>query len=529
MDGVRKCLSDEFSNIYILNLRGDIRKNMLSKGRALEGGNIFASGSMASIAISLLVKNPKSQSHGEIYYHDIGDDLSREKKLERIIDFSSIAGIPMWQRIIPDDHGDWLKQRDDGFSKFIVLGNKKSDEPALFESYSLGVSTNRDAWVYNAGQRNLISNVKNMIGFYNSEVIRFATAHSGLSTSAVMEKVDSFIDTDPEKFSWTVNVKQELSRGRTFEFSSSHVKPSLYRPFTKQWMYFNRAFNERVLQMPKIFPQEGGENLVICIAGIGARAGFSALMANSLVNLHTLDTAQCFPLYLYDGVAVKEAGEQHSLLTSENQTTSFTRRDAISDAGLIHFQKNYPSDPITKEDIFYYVYGLLHSPDYRERYADNLSKELPRIPLVKMAADFWAFSKAGRGLAHWHLNYETVEPYPLTIDAKGVQSDADYRVEKMKFAKKGDKSTVIYNGKITLRAIPAEAWDYVVNGKAALDWVMERQSVKTDKASGIVNDANDWAIETMGNPKYPLELFQRVVTVSLETQKIVAALPKLDI
>ncbi len=184
---------------------------------------------------------------------------------------------------------------------------------------------------------------------------------------------------------------------------------------------------------------------------------------------------------------------------------------------------------ISKEDLFYYVYGILHSPEYRERYADNLSKELPRIPAVKKAANFWAFSKAGRALADLHLNYETVEPYSLTIEVKGALTNADYRVEKMKFAKKGDKTTVIYNQRITLKGIPEAAWDYMVNGKAALDWVMERQSVKTDKASGIVNDANDWATETMGNPKYPMELFQRVLTVSLETMKIVKALPPLEI
>ena len=205
------------------------------------------------------------------------------------------------------------------------------------------------------------------------------------------------------------------------------------------------------------------------------------------------------------------------------------RRDAITSDGLAHFQSAYPGEQIGREDLFYYVYGILHSQDYRERYADNLSKELPRIPAVKKPADFWAFSKAGRALAELHLNYETVEPYALTIEAKGTLTSADYRVEKMRLAKKGDKSTVIYNQRITLKDIPESAWDYVVNGKAALDWVMERQAVRTDKASGIVNDANDWAVETMENPKYPLELFQRVVNVSVKTQDIVNSLPSLEI
>ena len=238
--------------------------------------------------------------------------------------------------------------------------------------------------------------------------------------------------------------------------------------------------------------------------------------------------AQCFPLYLYGEEAQAQNSDTADMFAPPAEAQR-PRRDAITDSGLAYFQEAYSDQVISKEDLFYYVYGLLHSPDYRERYADNLSKELPRIPRVKTAADFWAFSQAGRALAEWHLNYETVQPYPLTIEAKGPLTDADYRVEKMKFAKKGDKTTVLYNGKITLRGIPEAAWDYVVNGKAALDWVMERQAVRTDKDSGIVNDANDWAMETMGNPKYPLELFQRVVTVSLETQKIVAALPKLDI
>ena len=209
------------------------------------------------------------------------------------------------------------------------------------------------------------------------------------------------------------------------------------------------------------------------------------------------------------------------------------RRDAITDDGLKHFQTAYPGENITKEDIFYYVYGLLHSPDYRERYGDNLSKELPRIPCVKKASDFWAFSKASRDLAELHLNYETIAPFAATIEGDdGGQPASAYRVEKMKFGKSGkdkDKSVIHYNTRITVRGIPLEAYDYVVNGKSAIDWVMERQGIKQDKNSGIINDANDWATETMDNPRYPLELLLRVITVSVETQKIVAALPKLEI
>ena len=253
--------------------------------------------------------------------------------------------------------------------------------------------------------------------------------------------------------------------------------------------------------------------------------GHFALMIDSATCLLPDGGAQCFPLYLYDEVAQASKDD----LFAAPVEGGLRRRDAITSGGLAHFQSAYPGEQISKEDIFYYVYGVLHSQDYRERYADNLSKELPRIPAVKKSADFWVFSSAGRALAYLHLNYETVEPYALTVEANGPLTNADYRVEKMKLAKKGDKSTVIYNNRITLKGIPEMAWDYVVNGKAALDWVMERQAVRTDKASGIVNDANDWAAETMGNPKYPLELFQRVVTVSLKTQDIVNGLPALDI
>ncbi len=530
-DGLRKCLAEEFSSIYVFHLRGNQRTSGETSRR--EGGKIFGSGSRAPIAISLLVKNPNAAERGQIRIHDIGDYLSREDKLEKIASYASVAGISEWQAIEPDAHGDWLRQRDDSFGRFMVLGDKKGSGPKLFDNFSLGVVTNRDAWAYNASRAKLEASMRGLIGFYNAEVARFDAAHSGLDSKKRGEQVDEFIDTDPTRISWTRALKQDLTKGRTFEYDAACRVPSLYRPFTKQWLYFNRRFNEMVYQMPRIFPDAASKNMVIQISGVGARS-FSALMGGALPSLDTIEKGQCFPLYLYDE-AVQQADDG---LFPDSAEAGPRRRDAITDEGFAHFASAYPGETISKDDLFYYIYGLLHSPDYRERYADNLSKELPRIPRVKTAADFWAFSRAGRALAALHVDYETVEKYPLTIEAKGKLTDADYRVEKMKFAKKkdpdtgksvNDRSTVIYNGKITLTGIPEDAWGYVVNGKAALDWVMERQCVKTDKDSGIVNDANDWAIETMGNPKYPLELFQRVVTVSLETLKIVNALPALDI
>ena len=522
-DGLRKCLVDEFSSLYVFHLRGNQRTSGETSRK--EGGKIFGSGSRAPIAISLLVKNPKAEAHGQIHFHDIGDYLSREEKLERIVSYASVAGIPGWQHVVPDEHGDWLKQRDNSFSQFIVVGDKDEKSAlALFDNYSNGVKTQRDAWTFNSSRDKLATNMGRMIDFYNAEVGRFNSLPPGLDEKLRQKEVDGFIDTDPTQISWTRALKQDLGKDRRYTFEADCLVPGLYRPFTKQWLYFNRRFNEMVYQMPRIFPGAGKENLAINTTSAGGL--FSVLITDTLPSKFVgEDVAQWLPLYIYEESAKASKRD----LFAEPVEGGLRRRDAITDAGLAHFQSAYPGEQISKEDLFYYVYGILHSPDYRERFADNLSKELPRIPAVKKAADFWAFSKAGRALADLHLNYETVEPYPLTIEAKGTLTDADYRVERMKLAKKGDKTTVIYNHRITLKGIPEAAWDYVVNGKAALDWVMERQAVRTDKASGIVNDANDWAIETMGNPKYPLELFQRVVTVSLETQKIVNSLPALDI
>ncbi|PJI32486.1 DEAD/DEAH box helicase [Acinetobacter pseudolwoffii] len=537
-DGLRKCLTDEFSSLYIFHLKG-LRGLQTSGERAKkEGGQIFGQGSGAAIAISILVKNPNAKKNGEIYFHDIGEYLSREEKLEKISNFGSINGIGTltgWTKITPDAHNDWLSQRDDSFSEFIEIGNKKDKNAiTLFSNFSLGVATNRDSWVYQYSKKKLETNIHGLIKFYNSERQRI---YKILQDQPRVD-VNSLVNNDSTKISWTRALKNDLKKGKELIYEDLSIRYAIYRPFTKSLMYFNRQLNEMVLQFPKIFPTENTENLVITLPGLGGRKGFSTIISNVLVDLNLMDAgAQCLPLYLYEENTEKcSKTDLFDQVESKTTDGKYIRKDAITDEGLKHFQDAYPTETISKEDIFYYVYGLLHSEDYRERYADNLTKELPRIPCVKKAEDFWAFSKAGRDLAHWHLNYETVEPYKAKLDlgSKSIKQleDKDFYVTNMTFAKNGKekiKDTVVYNNSITIREIPVEAYDYVVNGKSALEWVMERQGVSTHKDSGIVNDANDWAIETMGDAKYPLELFLRVITVSLETMKIVKSLPKLDI
>jgi len=542
-DGLRRCLADEFSSIYVFHLRGNQRTaGELSRK---EGGKIFGSGSRAPIAISLLVKNPSAKNHGQIHFYDIGDYLSREDKLAEIESFRSIAGISAadgWQVITPDAHGDWLKQRDNSFTEYLAMGTKEDDAVIkLFANYSNGVKTQRDAWCYNASKASVTANMTRMIAFYNAERARLAQVHPGLDKKQREAILDDFINPDATKIAWTRALKQDLAKDKSFSFEQACLVPGLYRPFNKQWLYFNRRFNEMVYQMPRLFPDAAAKNVVIGVSASDSRSAYSVFISDHVTSLHAVDMvgSQYFPLYLYDDPKLEtaETSPKQSALFGEldqlTQISTAKRRDAITAEGLLHFQSAYPGENISSEDIFYYVYGLLHSPDYRERFADNLGKELPRIPRVKTAADFWAFSEAGRKLADLHLNYESVEPFPLKIDSAGKKlTDIDYRVEKMSYGKKGkdkDLTTLHYNDRITLTGIPLDAYEYVVNGKPALDWVVERQSVKIDKDSGIINDANDWAVETMGNPRYPLELFQRVVTVSLETMKIIRALPKLDI
>ena len=529
-DGLRRCLVEEFSNLYVFHLRGNQRTS--GERSRKEGGKIFGSGSRAPIAISILVKNPESNEHGKIYFHDIGDYLSREQKLEIVSEFGSISSTTKhfdWRTIQPNEFGDWVNQRDVDFENHIVIGDKKDKDAAtVFATYSMGVKTNRDSYVFNYSKSHLLEIVERMIDEFNA--LSRETQDSNLETTELENIIRK-----SKNIKWTSDLINDLSKGRIHSFKMDNIRICMRRPFQKEYLYYDKSFNWTHHLIPKFYPTNQQTSPAIYITGIGSSKEFSALIIDCIPDFQLLGNGQGFALYLY------EKTEKGSDLFAEKSETDYQRKDAITDEALKHFQSSFPDAPITKEDVFYYIYGVLHSDDYRERYADNLTKQLPRIPRMKTHDNFAAFSKAGRDLAALHLNYESVALNTqarlngslkgLKITEQGVKGgdDADFYVTKIKFAKKGDKSRVIYNGKITIENIPKEAYDYVVNGKPALEWVMERQAVTTDKTSGIVNDANDWAIDTMSNPRYPLELFLRVITVSLKTQEIVRGLPKLDI
>jgi predicted helicase len=516
-DGLRKCLVDEFTSIYCFNLRGDGRT--AGEQCRKEGHPLFAAlggkgGSLVSIAIILLIKNPKISGNCQIFYHDIGDYLKRSEKLSIIQNFGDISTID-WEEITPNDNYDWINQRNDNFQKYISLGDKKSkQEKTIFDNYSLGVGTNRDAWAYNFSQDNVSINISRMIDFYNQQVQNYKILNTNKSN------VENFIDTDPKKISWSSSLKDYLKRSLEFQFQQESLFICTYRPYCKQWVYFDKYLNHRVGQMPKIFPDQNLENLVICVPGLGGRREFSTFISNTLLDLNIFESGgQCFPLYSYE-----KQSELGSLFATAN-TEQYTKKENIPDSILKEYQQKYQDKTITKEDIFYYIYGVLHSPEYKQRFASDLKKMLPRIPFT---ADFWTFSKAGRELAYWHINYETIEPYELEEFKKELYlDDEDYRVEKMVFGKNKngiDKTIIIYNSKLTLSQIPLEAYEYIVNGKSALEWIMERYKVTKDKDSGIINDPNHWS----ENPRYIVELVKRIVRVSLETVKIVNSLPALN-
>lgn len=535
--GMRRCLQQEFSSVYVYHLKGNQRTS--GEQSRKEGGKIFGAGSRAPIAITILVKNPKAQEQGKIYFAAVDDYLSREEKLGQLVELGSIINAPLVE-INPDAHGDWLNQRRDDFNRFITVDGKKTDGLAIFDNCSYGIATYRDAWSYNSSTIKIEHNFTGCIAFYNAQVDELKSNPDGFER-----------DNDETKIKWNTVLINRLNKLKYVpEFNRFSIVCSLYRPFVKLWLYNEQAWVHSSYQMPQLFPFNGAENLVIGTASVGSTS-FSCLMSSEISDLHVLESGtQCFPRYLYRKVSSSESANNEGGLMaglefdSEPQgqiINGYERVDAIRPEAVEHFKAAYPEEAaaIDVDAIFYYIYGILHSPDYRATYANNLQKELPRIPRVATYAEFKAFEDAGRALAKLHVGYESVEPYVgCTFSyAKGISSDnMDYRVEKLKYGKvagkKGnaakDKTVIVYNDQLTIRNIPQEAQEYVVNKKSALDWIVERCGVSVDKASHIINDYNDYAAE-MGDERYILNLILRVITVSLETVKIVKSLPPLTI
>lgn len=458
-----------------------------------------------------------------IYYYDIGDYLSREQKLEIIRNFGSIAAMrDKFQILHPNKHGDWISHRDEGFEELIPLAPEKKFDgrtQSVFVTCSNGLKTNRDAWIYNTSRVTLESNIRRSIDFYNSQTQAYIQAKAKKPDL----KVDGFITYDSTQFSWNRGSKNDAAKGKQYAFDKDALCIGLYRPFFRQHAYFSPPLNDMIYQLPKIFPTPEHENLLICVPGIGVTKDFSVIITDILPDLELIGKSQCFPLYWY------EKNEQAEHMNLFDGGEEYTRRDGISDFILTRVRE-LCGPKVTKRDIFFYVYGILHSEQYRKKFAINLKKTLPRLPLPEEPAIFWAFSKAGAELAELHLNYETLPPHPDVREDSPKKSPCT-RVTKMRFAKEGkeeNKSAIIYNDDITLWNIPLEAYEYVVNGKSAIEWIMERYQVTTHKESGIVNDPNLWCDEH-DNPRYILDLIKRIVTLSVETMKIVKALPKLGL
>ncbi|WP_268891864.1 type ISP restriction/modification enzyme [Actinomyces sp. zg328] len=562
-DGVRLSLAEEFAHIYVFNLRGNQRTaGELSRQ---EGGKVFGAGSRATVAVTFLVKNPAHTGPAVIHYRDIGDYLSREDKLAIVAD-SRVEEMD-WDRLVPNEVGDWINQRDPRYQSWRVLGSMKGGDP-VFSSTTLGVTTNRDVWVYNFSLDTLRDSCERLIDTYNAERERVHRQHRGAQLTD--KSVRDLVTTDETQIKWTRDLYGSAAKNRLIRYDAGATHLALYRPFCKQWL----NASDGIIYLPAIlrryFPTPAHDNLGFYIVGSGSDVPFSSLVTDVVPNLHVTGAGsggQFFPRWTWEKVSGRHAAEDQGFdldALSEPQGEAgaavgyegevigdYRRVDNVTDATLNAYRAAYGPE-VDKADVFYYVYGLLHHPEYRSRYGADLKKSLPRIPLVATREDFTALATAGRALADLHLDYEEVEPWPLTLTVDGAslpwarRTDLDparLRVTKMRYAKTrvdgtrvDDKTSIVYNEHVTVSGIPEQAQDYLLGSRSALDWLLDRYQVKVDKASGIVNDPNDWMDEGAGaepgapaQPLYLLDLIARVTTVSVRTQQIVHDLPALTI
>ncbi|MDE0689286.1 MAG: N-6 DNA methylase [Candidatus Poribacteria bacterium] len=497
-DGMRKHLAADCDAIYILDLGGNARKRL-----KVSDANVF--GIRVGVSINLFVKKKENSSEAaRLFYYRTDELWNREQKFDFLNECEHVGGI-RWQSIQPDTRHTWLTEGlHTEFDTFIPIGTKQArsvrDEvkDVIFKTYSIGINTSRDAWTYNFNRSALTENISRMIQTYNTEVARWEQR-----TDRDAE-LDDFVTSDDQQIKWSRNLKRELRRNKIAEYAEHKIRNSLYRPFTKSYLFFDSIMNNDVAHFPYIFPspRTEKENQVMIVSDHGFRSGFNTLMTNLIPDFHTLatsDSFQCFPFHTYN----------------EDGTN---RRENITDWALEHFQTHYKDDTLTKWDLFHYTYGLLHHPDYREKYEANLKRDLPHIPF---AEDFWGFSEAGARLSDIHVNYESQPEYDGLQFIQNPDTQLKWQVEKMKFSK--DKTALIYNDFLTLSGIPERAFDYRLGTRSALEWVIDQYRVKTDKRSNIVNDPN----RVSDDPQYIVKLIGQVITVSLETVEVVKNLPPL--
>ena len=514
--GVRACSAAEFSSMYVLHLRGNARTS--GELRRKEGGNVFGSGSRAPVAITILVKNPNAGHDGcRIHYRDIGDYLNRDDKLKILSEAVSISGMSDWPEVVPDKHHDWIGQRSAAFAKFYPLGSKNAKagvtDDAIFGLYSRGLSTGRDTYIYNFSRDACAGNARKMIEDYLAPLAEIQK-HPQLT-------VDGAVSSHSTHLKWDGALKENLRRRKRTNFDEEYILKVLYRPFVPTNCYRDYIFIQGKYQIDRIFPDRLRENCVICVPNMGGKNQFSVLITDMTPDLHFNETSQCFPRYCY----LKPPNDSDTTNTPE-EFPDFEpepeRIDNISDTALQAFYEHYHDDTITKDAIFDYVYGVLHAPSYREEFANDLTKMLPRIPF---APDFNAFAEAGKALAELHLGYETCEQYPLELifAHNGEPQPHHFRLTEkaMRFAD-DEKTTLIINEHVRLAGIPKEAHRYVVNGRTPLEWYIDRYKIKTDKESGIVNDANGW----FADPRDLVAAIKRIVHVSVESTRIIDGLPK---
>ena len=529
--GIRACLAEEFSSVHVLHLRGNAYTS--GERRRTEGGNVFGGGSRTPVSITIFVKNPNATHEGcKIYYRDIGDYLTRQQKLEALTEAVSIKGISDWQMITPDEHHDWIGQRSEAFDEFYPLGTKEAKagktDDAIFKLYSLGWATNRDTYVYNFSRDTLLENARLMTEDYLTALSEFETTLKVnpellSNKNALKVVVGKITQRHNSNSKWNRELMNNLKQKKKTEFDDNYVRTVMYRPFVANNCYADYTFIHCKYQMDRIFPDASSENRVICVPGKGLKSLFSVLITDTVTDLNFCEAgARCFPRWQYP----QPADASNTTGTFQGFDEAPERIDNISDTALNAFRNHYRDDSITKDDIFDYVYGILHAPSYRDEFANDLSKMIPRIPF---APDFRAFAEAGQLLADLHLNYDTCEQYPhlkvepITPSLLWEEKPEHFRLgtRAMRFADKETKTTLTINEHVCLSGIPEEAHRYVVNGRTPLEWFIDRYKIKKDTNSGILNNPNGW----FENPRDLITAIERIVYVSVESTKVIENLP----